>query len=102
MGLHLTMRDVEAQISGNGSQYPSPWAPHMTIAYAIAGGDDDVIFSALAARDGATAALGSVTFTQIAWCGVHQNRDEGPYTFDVLFETPLGPEPASSAVDAPH
>lgn len=93
-GLMAIVREVEARVFGpDGSQYPSPWAPHMTIAYAIAGGDDDAILSELSDTDGATAAIGPVTFTKIAWCGVHQNRDAGTYTFDVLFETPLGDEP---------
>ena len=84
------VREVGARAFGpSGTQYPSPWAPHMTVAYAVANGDDDVIVSALTDRDAATTEVGSVTFTRIAWCGVHQNRDAGTYTFDVLFETPL-------------
>lgn len=88
--LTALVREVEAQVWGTDvNGYSSPWAPHMTIAYAVSGGDDDAVVSALSGRDGATTALGPVAFTKIAWCGVHQNRDAGTYTFDVLFETPL-------------
>ena len=85
------VKGVETRVwNTTDSGYPSPWAPHMTIAYAISEGDDDVVLSALSGRTGATSVLGPVTFSRIAWCGVHQNRDSGTYTFDVLFETPLG------------
>lgn len=85
------VRDAAAQVPGvDANRHPPPWAPHITLAYATSDGEDDVIRSALSATPGATNALNAVTFTKIAWCGVHQNRDAGTYTFDVLFETPLG------------
>lgn len=90
-GLIALIREAGAQIPGvDGNMYPPPWAPHMTIAYATAAGDDEQIRQSLAATPDATAELGPLTFTSIAWCAAHQNRDVGTYTFEVLFGTPLG------------
>lgn len=92
--VELVRGAVRPASSGNVDRYPSPRAPHITIAYATGDGEDALIRRALAATPGAEAELGAITFEHIAWCAVHQNREVGTYTFEVLFTTPLG-DPAS-------
>lgn len=83
-------RAAAAEALGEGAgRYAPPPAPHLTLAYATAEGDDGEIEAAL--WHGAEPhRFGQVVFDRIAWCAVHQNRDAGTYTFETINETPLG------------
>lgn len=74
-----------AALGEDARRYGPPFGPHMTLAYATASGSDQEVVATL----GDAAPLGPVTFTEVAWCAVHQNRAEGTYTFETVLTTPL-------------
>ncbi|MFT4229780.1 MAG: hypothetical protein QM602_05775, partial [Microbacterium sp.] len=88
--LSHTVRDAAALALGDEARrYGPPFGPHMTLAYGTATGHDADVHSALGAEPDAAAQLGVVTFAELAWCAVQQNRDAGTYTFEVLFTSPF-------------
>lgn len=90
-GLIRVVRGAALEALGaDAARYGPPFGPHITIAYATAAGEDAQVAAALAADPATAAPVGTLVFTEIAWCAVHQNRDLGTYTFDTLFTSPLG------------
>lgn len=88
MSLVEHVRAVACQTFGEeGVYYAPPFGPHITLAYGIGNGDDGVIDATLGES---SSPAGTLIFSDIAWCAVHQFPDRGIYTFTELFRTPFG------------
>lgn len=81
---------AQEALGAEALRYEPPFGPHLTLAYATAAGEDSAVATALASDGRALRPVGEATFTEVAWCAVHQNRAVGTYTFETLFATPFG------------
>ncbi|MGO1592647.1 MAG: 2'-5' RNA ligase family protein [Ancrocorticia sp.] len=86
----VTRSAAQAALGPEALRYDPPFGPHMTLAYAVSDGPDEEIDDALRSGPGTSEPIGPVTVGEIVWCAVHQNRNQGTYTFEPLFSTALG------------
>ncbi len=72
-------------LGSHACHYSAPPRPHITLAYAHGDADDAEAMKAVG-----DILPPPVNCEQVVWCAVHQNIDQGIYTFDVIGRIPVG------------